>query len=122
MKKFTVYIASPYTKPEGKQLENTLKSFDIFNELVKLDFIPYAPLTSHFIHECYPQDYKFWLEYDLIWLKKCDFILRLPGESEGADKEVKFAIENKIDVFYTIDDIIKKKEYYSQFKKDVNNG
>jgi hypothetical protein len=106
MKKYTVYVASPYTKPEGKQLENTLNSFKVFNDLVKLDFIPFAPLTSHFIHECYPQDYKFWIDYDLEWLKYCDFLLRFPGESIGADNEVLFAEKNGIPVFYNIDDLV----------------
>jgi hypothetical protein len=50
----SVYIASPYTKPEGKQKKNVLKSFKAFNRLVELGFMPFAPLTSHYIDKKYP--------------------------------------------------------------------
>jgi hypothetical protein len=35
-----------------------------------------------------PHDEDFWYKYDLIMLDKCDAILRLPGESKGADREM----------------------------------
>jgi hypothetical protein len=106
MKKIKVYIASPYTKPEGQQLENTIKSFKIFNILANKGFIPFVPLTSHFIHEKYPQDYKFWIDYDLEWVLCCDCLLRIKGESSGADGEVEVAKKNNIPVFYIIQDLI----------------
>jgi len=37
---------------------------------------------------------------------KCNAVLRLPGESKGADAEVALAEENGIDVFYSIEDLI----------------
>lgn len=38
-------------------------------------------------------------------LRHCDGVLRLPGESSGADNDVRLAIERGIPVWYTIDDI-----------------
>jgi hypothetical protein len=36
------------------------------------------------------------------WLAVCDCVLRLPGESKGADAEVKFAQEIGKPVYYSI--------------------
>ena len=103
----TVYIASPYTK--GDPQENTNISFDCALDLIELGFAPYAPLYSHYLHIRRPQDYHVWTALDLIWVLKCDALLRLPGESSGADAEVKFAEENHIPVFYSVDDLVKWK-------------
>jgi hypothetical protein len=38
-------------------------------------------------------------------LLKCDAVLRLPGESKGADEDVRLAKELGLKVFYRFDDI-----------------
>jgi hypothetical protein len=45
------------------------------------------------------------LDYDLNWLAKCDAVLRLPGASSGADREVEYAQKLGIPVFYSIEEI-----------------
>jgi hypothetical protein len=104
-KKIKVYIASPYTK--GDVALNVRKSFEVYTELLKYDFLPFAPLTSHFIHMIFPQTYETWLEIDFDWLLVCDCVLRLLGESNGADQECELAKENDILVFYTLEELIK---------------
>ena len=42
----------------------------------------------------------------------CDAVLRLPGESKGADNEVRVAKANKIPVFYSIDALTQYKNHY----------
>jgi hypothetical protein len=101
----SVYIASPYTK--GDPQENTNKSFDCALDLIQLGFAPYAPLYSHYLHLRRPQPYETWTKLDMIWVLKCDCLLRLPGESSGADAEVKFALENNVPVYYSIDELLK---------------
>ncbi len=39
-------------------------------------------------------------------LTKCDAVLRLPGESKGADQDVKIAKERGLKVFYRLEDIL----------------
>jgi Domain of unknown function (DUF4406) len=39
-------------------------------------------------------------------LTKCDAVLRLPGESKGADQDVKIAQERGLKVFYQLEDIL----------------
>ena len=112
MNKIKVYIASKYSFPEGQQLQNTYNSFAIYHQLVNLGFIPFAPLHSHFIHEKFPLPYEKWIMIDLEWLKICNCVLRLDGESQGSDIECQFAKENNIPVFYDIDGLI------TYYKKD----
>ena len=80
-----VYIASPYST--GDQEENVIRAMGVFDQLVKYGFAPYAPLLSHYQHKYYPLPYEKWLELDIEWLRTCHILLRLPGESEGADRE-----------------------------------
>jgi nucleoside 2-deoxyribosyltransferase len=114
MKKLKIYLASPYTKGDvGINVKNSFEAYDV---LLKNNFLPFAPLTSHFIHMMYPQDYNTWLEIDLEWLKVCDAVLRLPGESRGADIEVEYAEKNNIPVFYNYSDLMRwnaQREYAS---------
>lgn len=105
--KIKVYIASPYTK--GDVAVNVKRQLDCFAELMDLGFAPHAPLYSHFQHMTHPRPYEKWLELDLEWVSVCDCLLRLEGESSGADREVEFAESKGIPVFYSIDDL---KNYY----------
>lgn len=38
-------------------------------------------------------------------LDRCDAILRLPGESKGADEDVRLATERGLPVYYRLDDV-----------------
>jgi hypothetical protein len=40
-------------------------------------------------------------------LTKCDAVLRLPGESKGADEDVRIAKERGLKVFYSLDEVLK---------------
>jgi len=102
-----VYIASPYTL--GDIAVNVKTQLDCANELIKLGFAPFVPLYSHFQHMAHPQPYNVWLKLDLEWLKYCDCLLRLPGKSEGADKEVIEMGKLNKPVFYSIEEL---KKYY----------
>jgi hypothetical protein len=100
----TVYIASPYTK--GDVAVNVRNSFLVADELVRLGFVPFPPLFSHFWHFLSPKPYETWITLDREWVLRCDCLLRMGGESGGADAEVDLAAENKIPVFYSIDDLV----------------
>jgi hypothetical protein len=41
-------------------------------------------------------------------LEKCDAVLRLPGESKGADQDVRIATELGLKVYYNLEEIIGK--------------
>lgn len=103
MRKIKVYIASPYTI--GDVALNVKTQLDAAHELMNCGFVPFVPLYSHFQHMIHPRPYDEWLELDMEWLPVCDCVLRLPGESKGADKEVEKAGFYGIPIFYNIEDI-----------------
>jgi hypothetical protein len=98
-----IYIAAPYTKPDPAV--NTRSAILVAEQLRDKGFIPFVPHLTHLWHLISPHEIDYWYEYDIEWLKKCDALLRLPGESKGADNEVKVAQELGIPVFYDIDSI-----------------
>jgi len=99
-----VYVAGPYSK--GDPVINVRTAIDAANRLLELGYAPYIPHLTMFWHLVYAQPYEKWLELDFEWIKQCDILLRLPGESSGADREVVVALENGLDVYYSIEDII----------------
>ena len=102
--KIKVFIASPYTI--GDVAVNVRTQIIAANKLIDLGFDPYVPLLSHFQHMMIPQPYEVWTELDIEWLKVSDCVLRLDGESKGADNEVRQAIKLGKPVFTTINNII----------------
>lgn len=101
--KIKVYVAGPYTKPNPA--ENTQKAIKVGSELLEKGFAPYVPHLTLLWDTVDPQPYETWIEYDFEWLAVCDVLLRLPGESSGADREIAFARGRGIPVVYTIEDL-----------------
>lgn len=99
-----IYIAGPYTKPDP--CVNTYNAIKMGNQLWALGFVPFVPHLTHFWHTITPHPYEDWINYDLEWIPLCNAILRLPGESSGADREVKRANELGIPVFNTVDQLV----------------
>jgi len=93
-----VYIAGPYSK--GVLLKNVQNAIAAGEELLKYGFSVYVPHLTHYwewYHAQHP--YEFWLEFDKAWLRKCDCVLRIPGESSGSDAEVVLAQSLNMPVF-----------------------
>lgn len=100
-----VYIASPYTI--GDVAKNVHVSFEMANRLRMLkNVLPIAPLRAHFEHLLYPQEYETWMAEDYEYVMMADAVLRLSGESAGADREVAWAHAVNIPVFLCIGDLI----------------
>jgi hypothetical protein len=100
-----IYIAGPYSSdPEN----NTNAAIDVAEKLAAMGHTPYIPHLTHYWHARHPHDYEFWMLQDLAWLKQCNAVLRLPGESAGADREVQWAIEFHTPVYYSINELIVK--------------
>jgi hypothetical protein len=95
-----IYLAGPYTRPDP--CVNTRTAILAADELWELGFAPFVPHLSHYWHGVSPHSYVFWLTYDLEWVPVCDALLRLPGESSGADLEEACARENGVPVFHDL--------------------
>lgn len=83
-----VYVAGPITgNPWGCVRQGT----DAFRSLREIGCTPFLPQLS-VLHEMVdPMPHADWLAYDFEIIRRCDALLRLPGESKGADAEVEFA-------------------------------
>ncbi len=103
MEKIKIYIASPYTI--GDQNENVRTQMLTFETLHSFGMMPFAPLWASFQNLVFPHTWEEWLEWCSTWVKSCDCLLRLPGESKGADEEVRVAKMNSIPVYYSIDQV-----------------
>jgi len=99
-----VYIASPYTL--GNLEGNVQRQIDTASSLMDQGFIAFAPLLNHYIHVHHPHSYEQWAEADMEMLRRCDIVLRLPGESKGADAEVCEARHRGIPVYYSLFELL----------------
>lgn len=84
-----VYVAGPYSRPNPNH--NTFHAVQEADWLWRAGYAPYCPHLSHFWDTMFPHPYEDWLELDIWWLEQCDVVYRMPGASEGADKEVEHA-------------------------------
>lgn len=92
-----VYVAGPITL--GDLTMNVRKGMVIGDWLLNNGFSPFIPHLTHFWHLLFPHEIDRWYAYDKQWLGRCDCLIRLPGESKGADAEVEFAKDRGIKVF-----------------------
>ena len=98
-----IYVAGPYTK--GDVALNVKHALYAATVLFAMGYMPYVPHLTHFWHLIYPHDYEDWMRLDFEWIRRCDALLRLSGESAGADREVAFATELGIPVFYAVEEL-----------------
>jgi len=98
-----VYVAGPYTK--GDVAVNVREAVGASNELLKLGYAPYCPHLTHFWHMLFPGEYRTWTDLDNEWVACCDAMLRIPGESGGADDEVEVAKSLGIPVFFSVEEL-----------------
>lgn len=91
-----IYIAGPY---RSDPVANTRRAFDAWEVLRLAGYTAYPPHISLILDLVYPQTPGFWLNFDLEILERCDLLLRLPGESAGADDEVRFCERRGIPFF-----------------------
>lgn len=96
MKKPLVYVAGPITSdPFGC----VRQSMDAFTTLRALGCVPFCPQWSVIGEMVQHFSYEEWMAYDFDMIERCDALVRLTGDSPGADREVDHADELGIPVF-----------------------
>src|SRR5262245_9980986 len=100
-----VYIAGPLTA-SGDSMENIRAALDAAQKVREAGHNPFVPHLNHFWHFLYPASYGEWMAYDLVWLDVCQALIRLPGESPGADIEVRYAKTRRILVYEGVDEFL----------------
>lgn len=97
-----VYIAGPISKDP---LGGTRAAIEAASALADLGCAPYVPHLCVLWEISKPRKYEDWMRLGFEWLASCDALLRLPGESAGADAEVGVAEEMDIPVFHDLVDV-----------------
>lgn len=98
-----IYIASPYSV--GDQAANVRVQIEAMHRILDMGHAPIAPLLAHFADQHRPRPYEDWVRMCLELVPRADVLLRLPGESAGADREVAVADRTNIAVCMGWDDL-----------------
>lgn len=100
-----VYVAGPMGKADVIEA-NCQQAIAVAMKLWHLGHEPYVPHLSYYTVLCgHARSYEAWLQTDFVWIRQCEALLRLPGESPGADREVAYAQANGIPVYYSVDEL-----------------
>jgi len=87
--KTIVYIAGPYSSDPETNVANAMCVAEL---VLTKGGIPFIPHLTHFWELFAPKEFEFWMAYDLILIASFDkvVLVRIPGESTGADIEELF--------------------------------
>ena len=96
MKRFLVFIAGPFS---ASPTHGTRAASLAGNLLYEAGYDVYEPHLSIIDDLISPHDEKYWYERTLRMVDHCSLLIRLPGESWGADRECEKAGELGIPVF-----------------------
>lgn len=121
-----VYIAGPISR--GDLAHNINQGTAAFVALAKAGFAPWCPMWSCYAKPCemivWPHGelevmchatamgndemvHADWLGVDLPWVECSHAVLRLPGESTGADMETAHAAKHGIPVFESVEELVR---------------
>jgi hypothetical protein len=89
VRKLRVYIAGPITL--GDRTLNLRAAILAADEVLRAGHLPFIPHLNDLWHLVCPHPAEDWYEWDNHWLSVCNVLVRLPGESVGADNEVALA-------------------------------
>lgn len=104
-----IYLAGPISR--GDLAANIKQATAAARQLIAAGYAPFCPQLTCYLGGDTPTvsggvSHDEWMEVDLPWVAVADAVLRLPGESAGADIEVQYADDNGIPVYYGVDDFL----------------
>ena len=106
-----VYIAGPISNGENNSMgyqavvDNIRNAILIGGRVADMGCSPMVPHLTHFWNLMDPRPYQDWLRIDDEWVLVSDVVLRISGNSAGADREVALALSHGIPVVYTLEDL-----------------
>lgn len=100
-----VYVAGPYSNPKP-EIDNAKRAIEQGEKLWKAGFCPFIPHLGHWWADEFYHSYEMWMKWGDEWLKQCDALFLMEGESPGAEREVKSATKAGIPVFTDIGNML----------------
>lgn len=101
------YLSGPLTGDGSAEamVRNVNAALDAMARLEAAGFLVHCPHLRYYLHLRHPMPYRHHMDVDLSWLPTCDILVRLDGDSPGADDECSAARELGLAV-YTLDEAI----------------
>ena len=96
-----IYISGPLTS-SGNVRENLERAMGAARELIELGFAPFCPHLTYHVDPGEDIPHSTWMAIELPWVACSDAVLRLPGESLGAEIECREAERLGVSVFHSI--------------------
>lgn len=94
------YLSGPITR--GNRNQHFFRAAEAEKALMLAGFAPLNPMRSIVLpfawEDCMPHE--LWLAVDKAWVEVADAVIRLEGDSRGADEECDFAAQLGIPIFY----------------------
>jgi hypothetical protein len=100
-----IYISGPLTS-SGNVLDNLDRAMSAARALIAAGFAPLCPHLTYHVDPGEEIPHATWMAIELPWVSVAEGVLRLPGESLGADLEVARAEEQGVPVFKSIADLV----------------
>jgi len=94
-----IYLAGPIGAAPFRMAHNVTTAIEFADALDALGLNVFIPHLSVQWHQLSPKSYEHWMNVDFGWIDACDALLRMPGDSPGADREVEYATAQGIPVF-----------------------
>lgn len=98
-----IYVAGPVTGDPFGCVRQAARAWTSIREAGGVPFLPQLSVLHEMVD---PHPYEEWLAYDFDVIRHADALLRLEGQSSGADREVVFALELGLPVFSIIPDLV----------------
>jgi len=96
-----VYVAGPITGDPWGCVRKATDAARVVDAYCQFD--AYLPQLS-VLHEIVDRRrYEYWVNVGLNVLSRCDGLVRLPGDSQGADRETEYAKDLGLPVLYRVD-------------------
>lgn len=102
-----IYVSGPIGPNDAGRQERVDVAVVAARALIEAGLFPFVPHLWSLADGDSFASYESWLAYDLAWLERCDAVLRIPGESPGADREVARAKQIGLPTFFTVDGLLK---------------
>lgn len=97
-----IYVAGPMygSGHVDENIKAALVIADILADSVTVGAIPFVPHLFTFWHFRSEKPVEDWLRMDKAWLRKCDGMVRIKGESPGATLEEEWAADWEVPVLH----------------------